>query len=274
MIRLLGIHREPEFSPGRHASNDALILSLVGQELERAGADVSLVTLAGARDRWAGSTLVFSMCQGPEAIAELARWSAAGASIVNNPIGSRRTYRDELCALLGHDDVPFPRTVLAPTHAPIDRVRCDALFPAREVWVKRADVHATCSDDVVRVEGWDRVDETMERFHRRGLSEVVLQEHRAGDEVKFYGVLGGHFFWYFHPGESHGYPVDEPALRRYAEAAAALAGVGIYGGDAIIAPDGCISVIDLNDWPSFAPCRDKAPGPIARYILEQATPLS
>lgn len=274
MTRLLGIYREPEFSPGRHLSNDALILRLVGQELGRAGADVSLVMLAEARDRWPDATLVFSMCQGPEAIAELARWSAAGAKIVNDPAGSRRTYRDELCDLLGHDGVSFPRTVLAPTQAPIDRARCDALFPGREVWVKRADVHATRSDDVVRVDGWDRVDETMREFHRRGLSGAVLQEHCAGDEVKFYGVLGGHFFWYFYPGESSGHPVDEPALRRYAESAAALTGVGIYGGDAIIAPDGRISIIDLNDWPSFAPCRDIAAGPIARYILELATPSS
>jgi hypothetical protein len=269
MTRLLGLYREPECSPGRHNTNDARILRQVADELERAGADVCLGTLANPGARWEDVSLVFSMCQGPAALEELARWKAQGARVVNDPIGSRRTYRDQLCGLLGHDGVAFPRSLCAPTGTLNDRARCESIFSGPTVWLKRADVHATCGDDVVRLDGWDRLDDAIEEFRRRGLKEAVLQEHCPGDEVKFYGVLGGHFFWYFYPGAYEGYAFDQAELRRLAERAATLTGVGIYGGDAIIAPDGRLSVIDLNDWPSFAPCAELAAQPIATYILEQ-----
>lgn len=43
--------------------------------------------------------------------------------------------------------------------------------------------------------------------------------------------------------------------------------VKIYGGDCIVSPDGTIRIIDFNDWPSFAPCRQEAAPYIAKCIL-------
>jgi hypothetical protein len=40
--------------------------------------------------------------------------------------------------------------------------------------------------------------------------------------------------------------------------------VKIYGGDCIVAEDGTIRLIDFNDWPSFAPCRNQ----VVPYIVE------
>ncbi len=31
--------------------------------------------------------------------------------------------------------------------------------------------------------------------------------------------------------------------------------------------DGTLSLIDINDWPSFAPCRQLAAPAIARYVM-------
>jgi hypothetical protein len=45
--------------------------------------------------------------------------------------------------------------------------------------------------------------------------------------------------------------------------------VKIYGGDCIIAADGTIRIIDFNDWPSFAPCRDEAGPYIAKCIMSE-----
>ena len=42
----------------------------------------------------------------------------------------------------------------------------------------------------------------------------------------------------------------------------------IYGGDAIITPDGNIHLIDFNDWPSFSSCRDEAAKAIAKRITK------
>ena len=43
--------------------------------------------------------------------------------------------------------------------------------------------------------------------------------------------------------------------------------VVVYGGDCIISPEGDIQIIDFNDWPSFAPCRNEAGPQIARRIM-------
>src|SRR6266478_5429904 len=74
LMNFLGIYREPEYSPGRHTSNDAKILRLAGQALERYGVSVQLATLEEARGLWKQADLIFSMCQGPAAVAELTQW--------------------------------------------------------------------------------------------------------------------------------------------------------------------------------------------------------
>ena len=110
----------------------------------------------------------------------------------------------------------------------------------------------------------------------------------ADDEIKFYGIAAGAFFFWFYPeGRSaadvrHGDhaedgrrigngrpPVDVGALRRLGEQAAAAAGLEVFGGDVIVGPSGELTLIDLNDWPSFAPCRDRASDAIAEYLMRR-----
>lgn len=289
-MSFLGIYREPEFSPGRHTSNDAKILRLVGQALEREGVKVQLVSFEEARSLWKGSDLVFSMCQGPKAIAELAGWRKDGAFILNDPESSRRTYRDYLCAAVRENDLDFPHSEFLETNVPpkeLERFqswfgegaptanleaghRGMPLHPqsGRGAWLKRADVHATQPGDVVWLERWADLNSSLVRFRERGLKQAVLQKHCAGDEVKFYAVKGGRLFWPYYPKDSEGYPFDENALRALAEHAAKTIDISIYGGDAIISPEGKITLIDLNDWPSFAPCRGAAASAIAKYLKE------
>ena len=45
--------------------------------------------------------------------------------------------------------------------------------------------------------------------------------------------------------------------------------VDVYGGDAIVAPDGTIRIIDFNDWPSFAPCCQDGGKAIAQAIIQK-----
>ena len=52
--------------------------------------------------------------------------------------------------------------------------------------------------------------------------------------------------------------------------AAETLGLYIYGGDAIISPDGGIAIIDINDWPSFAPVREEASREIAKLVHRKA----
>ena len=121
----------------------------------------------------------------------------------------------------------------------------------------------------------------MRDFAARGIARAAMQPHCAGDEIKFYGVLGSPFFhWYYSDVASDGNgtgvaphgrrnPLDVAALRRLADRAAAAAGLEIFGGDVIIGPAGEQTLIDLNDWPSFAPCRDRASEAIADYLVRR-----
>jgi hypothetical protein len=269
-MNFLGIYREPEYSPGRHLSNDARILRLVGQVLERDGFSLTLAALEEARKTRHEASVIFSMCQGPKAIAELTKWKKDGILILNDPEASRRTYRDSLCSALQEKELGFPHSEFLPTDASppvLERYRSWFESPQNHGgWLKRPDVHATQPGDVVRLERWPDLNSALLRFKTRGLTQAVLQKHCEGDEVKFYAVKGGRLFWPYYPKESEGYPFDEHKLRRMAEHAAETIGLAIYGGDAIISPDGKITLIDLNDWPSFAPCRGAAAGAIAKYL--------
>ena len=65
----------------------------------------------------------------------------------------------------------------------------------------------------------------------------------------------------------HKFDINE--LQKVANASAEALGVHIYGGDAIVSKDGSFHIIDLNDWPSFAPCREEAASFIAQSIVQQ-----
>ncbi len=267
-MTFLGIYREPEFSPGRHMSNDAKILRLVGQALERLGVTVTLASLEEARGLWKKADLIFSMCQGPKAMSELDGWKKEGAVILNDPEASRRTYRDSLCSAIREKDLGFPHSEFLSTDNAQELEQFRPIIAKSGAWLKRSDVHATQTGDVVKVESWQDLAPALAQFKARNLPQAVLQQHCAGDEVKFYAVTGGRLFWPYYPKESEGYPFDEKELLRMAEHAATALGVSIYGGDAIISPEGTITLIDLNDWPSFAPCRGAAASAIAKFLKD------
>lgn len=286
MSLLLGIYREQECSPGRHRSNDARLLETVADALRVDGFDVELTSFEHAAAPRSHAELVFSMCQGRAALDELARWEREGTAIVNSPRASLNTHRDRLPALMVDSGVPFPETQLIPTG---DRVASAAAArAAREtrlqadladaasngtLWLKRGDVHATVAADVQRIDSADALADGLAEFAARGVRLAAVQAHRPGDELKFYGVAEGSFFHWFYQRDAHGYRFDPAELVRIAEQAAAVAGLDIFGGDVIVSPSGELTLIDLNDWPSFAPCRDAAAGAIAGYLTRRVHAL-
>jgi glutathione synthase/RimK-type ligase-like ATP-grasp enzyme len=265
VTRLLGIYREKECSPGRHQSNDAQLLEQVAAHLRQRGFSIELSTFEQARARRRDAALVFSMCQGRPALELLAAWERDGVHIVNSPCAARNTHRDRLPDLMLRASVSFPPTEIISTSGPV------ALFTAVDegVWLKRGDVHASVSADVQRVDSLAAFDAGRAEFASRGIGAAAVQAHRSGDEIKFYGVAGGEFFHWFYSGPSSGYPFEPSALPRLAASAAAAAGLDIYGGDIIVSSSGELTLIDLNDWPSFAPCRERAADAIADYLTRR-----
>jgi hypothetical protein len=267
--RLLGIYREPECSPGRHRSNDTLLLDAIGSNLRARGAIVTLIApgLVNARP---DATLIFSMCQGAAALQALREWELAGADIVNRPRAALDTYRDRLPATLEAAGIRYPRTMLVSTATDGDRRWPPSIAATSGIWLKRGDMHASISSDVQRVRSSSEYLAGLDGFLARGIARAAVQEHRDGTEIKFYGVAGGHFFHWFVTSGSARIAVKPEALRELAERAAAAVGLDIYGGDIIVEPSGQLTLIDLNDWPSFAPCRAAAAAAIADYLMRRA----
>ncbi len=266
MKRLIGIYREKEYSPGAHESNDAIMLEAVAGRLRASGFALDLISAAQVNGSPKCDALVLSMCQGRPALEKLANWERTGTHIVNSPSAARNTHRDRLPGLLEHAGVPFPRTTLVETGR-----KLNGEIPRNgSLWLKRGDVHASVAADVQRFDSFDELAGALGEFHARGITSAAVQSHCAGDEIKFYGVGDGEFFHWFYSRETNEHPFDNSALRSLATRAAQAAGLEIYGGDVIVSPDGTLTLIDLNDWPSFAPCRDAAADAIAELITRRA----
>lgn len=263
MTRIVGIYREPECSPGRHLSNDALLLEQIGSELRLRGAGVALMHCDEALAVRPGADLIFSMCQGPRALSVLGEWEQDEVPIVNSPASALNTYRDRLPPLLEAARVPFPSTRIVDTDADLRGVSLDG-----PCWLKRGDVHASVSADVQRVTSDEALRAGLAEFRSRGIRHAALQAHRDGAEVKFYGVSGGFFHWYF-TSAPPAVTVSSAALQDLGERAAGAAGLDVYGGDIIVEPSGALTLIDLNDWPSFAPCRQAASEAIADFLMRR-----
>jgi len=91
--------------------------------------------------------------------------------------------------------------------------------------------------------------------------------------VKFYGTADGRFFRFYDSAAGPTGPapdVDVERLRAVAFAAAKVVGLGIFGGDVVVRSPNEPVLIDLNDWPSFAPYRDEAADHIAAFAVARA----
>jgi hypothetical protein len=272
MKRLVALSRNPTYSPAQHRSNDTAILDETIMGLEHRGWHV---TRTGEADVAAGrvpvADLYVNMCQGPAASQRLLQLVPREALAVNPPESVLNCHRHRLVNKMAGAGLPFPHTLIVPTADPqsalplVHQLNGDG----RPVWVKRGDVHAETSADVVAAKEAG-VTDAIAGFARRGVSRVALQAHVAGPIVKFYAVADGRFFsWYSADGRS--LAISETSLRSLVFAAARAVGLEVFGGDvAFPSPDAPV-LIDLNDWPSFAPVRVAAAAAIAAYIDEKAS---
>ncbi|MFH2202509.1 MAG: hypothetical protein ABIJ96_05310 [Elusimicrobiota bacterium] len=260
MLRCLGIFREVTNSPNRE-SDDALILQAVLEQLAPMGFKTRAVTPEEADGLdLRGWDLIIPMCESYPRIMRLLRESEGSTALwANPPRAVLNCYRTHLApAMQALGEVRFPdtevRTVEAGAGDP-------PAFPAPQGWwLKRGDVHNTCDHDVVRAETWERAREIVSDFQKREITHWIIQPHIDGDLIKFYGAGPGHWFtWFYHDAVRacrHVFDVD--SLATQAAAGATALALQIFGGDAIIAPDGTITVLDFNSWPSFALVRKEA----------------
>ena len=128
-------------------------------------------------------------------------------------------------------------------------------------------MHAQTSDDVLRVT-LEEVAGVVAAFRERGIQRVALQRHIPGPVLKFYAVNRGRFFRWF--ATDAGSPLvtqpDDRKLQQLVFAAADALGLEVFGGDIVVPAPDAPMLVDINDWPSFAPCREDAAEAIASYV--------
>jgi glutathione synthase/RimK-type ligase-like ATP-grasp enzyme len=264
-LRVVGVYREPEFSPGKVAA-DAAIMDEVLDRLRMAGARTESMTAARfSSDPPDNAGLILAMCQGAAALSQLAAMNEAGALTINSALAIRNSYRDLLTAGLMRAGVPIPDGALLPTSRPVDLKPLRALNLFAPIYVKRGNLHALGPDDVRRVEGADQLKQALTHFAHRGIELVYVQQEIEGAVVKFYGVSEEYFSAIAEDGQALN-DVLKLGLERAARTAADALGLEIWGGDAIVIRQS-FTIIDFNDWPSFERVRSLAATAIARRCL-------
>jgi glutathione synthase/RimK-type ligase-like ATP-grasp enzyme len=264
-LRVVGVYREPEFSPGKIVA-DAAIIDQVLAHLRVEGARTETMAAEGfAAAPPSNVDLVVAMCQGASALSQLASMNEAGAVTINSALAIRNCYRDLLSAGLMRAGVPIPDGALLRTSSPLDFKSLRSLDLSAPVYVKRGNLHALGPDDVRRVEGQGQLEKALQHFALRGIDLVYVQQEVPGPLVKFYGVADE----YFSTITEDGRPLSDAVklgLEHSARIAAAALGLEVWGGDAIVHGQSC-TIIDFNDWPSFERVRTAAAAAIARRCL-------
>src|SRR5215510_14956177 len=209
-VQCLGIYREKRFSPGAHAAGDAEILELTQAALERAGCQTTLIAPERSPTMCPSAPVVFSMCQSLEALAVLQAWETQGVLVLNSPASVRACYRLALVTALSQTTMPFPRSVIIPLDETASPGTCGLALPESPAgwWVKRGDVHAMQSDDVLFVRHADDLPAQLARLRQRGISHAIVQEHIVGQEWKFYAVRSHGVLHAFAPHDAHCLPLD------------------------------------------------------------------
>jgi hypothetical protein len=268
MVRCLGVFRETSNSPNRE-HDDTLILKLVNEELAKLGADTYLTEPQSvARINPQDWDVVLPVCENPPALKKINSW--AGKTLVLHPMEAvLNCYRVNMTPLMAACGGIHPRTVIIKID---DLLETPPAFSENGAWLKRGDVHNMTDHDVVFAAKWRDARKVRDDFKSRGITHVAVQEHIAGDIIKFYGVGPGKWFsWFYHrPQDVGNYVFDAKLLAKHAATAAKAVGVEIFGGDAIITPEGRIYVIDINSWPSFARVREDVKTHIANHVFERA----
>ena len=255
-MNVLLVRRSPRFSP--HSTEaDSAILDSVGRNLEQMG---FVVTVTDEDSLAAGSVpdgmdAVLHMTRSEEA---LERIDISGVPAVNGTASVRACVRGTLVRRLEGSGL-IPESMVCRTAHGVP-----AGWHSWPCWVKRADSQASLGTGDVSLAGnADECAGILQTFGNRGIGECVLQKHMSGRTVKFYAVKGAGIVGM----DSEG--TDIGLIGDIAERAAALLGLEVFGGDAVICNDGSAVAVDINDWPSFGVCREKAALAIARLVSDK-----
>lgn len=277
-IKIAGVKRNTKYSPN-HIGNDGKIFNLVAESLRTMGYDVQEFTEEEFL-LYKGSDIkhVFNLAREKTTIKYLQKLEKEGVTVVNSGFGIENCTREQMTKLLMQHKIPHPQSIIVgvnedPT-AGLEKMNTSAY------WIKRGDSHAIHREDVTYARNITEVKSILQEFGLRGIPNAVINEHLVGDLVKFYGVANTDFFYWFYPfdlshskfgleainGTAKEFNFSVEDLKTACDRAGEILDVQVYGGDCVVDAEGNFKIIDFNDWPSFAPCRDEAAPKIAECI--------
>ncbi|MCM1153448.1 MAG: hypothetical protein NC328_07330 [Muribaculum sp.] len=278
-IKIAGVTRDSAYSPN-HIGNDFAIFDATADQLRRRGCDVRIYTEKQFQEMDIEEDIILNMCREWDSIHKLQYLeSKKGKLVINSGYGIENCTREIMTRLLQGNNIPYPDTVIVDTNEDVTQALERAGLTS--VWIKRGDFHAMHKEDVTYCRHPQETQETLHEYYYRGIKRAVINKHLKGDLVKFYGVSGQPFFYWFYPfdegyskygweevnGLSHDLKFSVDYLKEICQKASDVLEVKVYGGDCIVDEDGSVRIIDFNDWPSFAPCRKEASLWIAKGVL-------
>lgn len=279
-ITIAGIMRAGAYSPN-HIGNDAAIFNAAADHLRKRGCIVNIYSEEQFIADEVTEPVIVNMCREMKSIHKLQELEQKGALVINSGFGIENCTRERMTRILVGSNIPYPESLIVNTDEGVTAALKKAGFT--QCWIKRGDFHAMHKEDVSYVRHPEEAQEVLQEYFLRGIKRAVINRHLMGDLIKFYGVQGTPFFFWFYPfdlghskygheainGKSQGLEFDKEKLRAICQNASEVLDVKVYGGDCIISPEGDIRIIDFNDWPSFAPCRQEAAPHIAKCILNE-----
>ena len=270
--------RAGAYSPN-HIGNDAAIFNAAADQLRKRGCEVNIYSEDKFQEAEIDEPVILNMCREQASIAKLQALEDAGRLVINSGYGIENCTRERMTRILLGNKVPYPDSLIVNTNESVISDLKEAGFSS--CWIKRGDFHAMHKEDVSYCRHPEEAQEVLHEYFYRGIKRAVINRHLVGDLIKFYGVSGQPFFYWFYPfdeghskygheavnGKSRGLEFDHDKLKEMCQRASEILDVKIYGGDCIVDPDGTVRIIDFNDWPSFAPCRQEAAPYIAKCVL-------
>lgn len=279
-IQIAGIMRAGIFSPN-HIGNDAAIFNLVAEQLRKRGCIFTVYSEEQFEKEPLKEKFILNMCRHRRSIELLQQYEDRGVVVINSGYGIENCIRERMARILSGYGIPYPESFIVDTDEMVKNKLVKANFIG--CWIKKGDAHTKHREDVAFARHPQEAQELLQEFFLRGIRTAVINRHIPGELIKFYGVAGSTFFHWFYPGDlrASAYPADASkveapghtpfnldALKSICEKASEMLDVKIYGGDCIVGPTGNITIIDFDDWPSFAPCRTQAATAIARMVYQ------
>ena len=279
-IVIAGIMRAGAYSPN-HIGNDAAIFNATAEQLRKRGCEVNVYSEEQFIAGKVSERIILNMCREQRSIQLLQRKEDEGCLVINSGYGIENCTRERMTRILLGSNIPYPESLIVNTNEAVKPALKESGFTA--CWIKRGDFHAMHKEDVSYCRHIEEAQEVLQESFYRGIKRAVINKHLPGDLIKFYGVKGSPFFYWFYPfdeghskygheainGKSTGFDFDIKQLKEICHNAADTLDVVVYGGDCIVSSDGDIKIIDFNDWPSFAPCRNEAAPHIAKAVMAE-----